>query len=168
MTSIRTLEPFADECTAIFIDSMSKYEGEEVDLGTWLQWYAFDVIGGITFASPFGFLEKETDVKDMIKSIGFGVTYAGIVGLIPWLHPLLLGNKPLLKVLDLLFSFGNKDPARTLSSMAERCMQEYDDREREGKIYNRPDFLRWLRTEKNKEGSTLTDYDVMSHLMSNL
>lgn len=168
MTSIRTLQPFADECTAVFIDSMKKHEGEKIDLGTWLQWYAFDVIGGITFARPFGFLKEESDIKGMIGSIDFGITYAGFVGLVPWLHPFLLGNVPLLKVLDLLFSLGDKDPARLLSDMAHRCMKEYDDREEDGEVFDRPDFLGLLRREQNKKDSSLTANDVMSHLLTNL
>jgi hypothetical protein len=146
---------------------MIKHEGETVDLGTWLQWYAFDVIGGITFASRFGFLEKETDIEGMIASIDFATIYGAIVGLLPCLHPLLPGNKLLCKVLDVLFSFGKRDPARLLSKMAERCMQEYDDREKAGKVYDQPDFLGSLRIEK-KKGNALTDNDIMSHLMSNL
>jgi hypothetical protein len=80
----------------------------------------------------------------------------------------LLGNLPLLKVLGFVFSSGNKDPARLLSDMAHQCMKEYDDREGEGHISDQPDFLGWLRKERNKKDSSLIDNDVMSHLMSHL
>lgn len=48
MSSIKSLEPFADEFTKIFVDAMKDLEGQQIDLGAWLQWYAFDVIGSIT------------------------------------------------------------------------------------------------------------------------
>lgn len=42
------MEPLADECTGIFLAAMGNLAGEPVDLRTWLQWYAFDVIGAIS------------------------------------------------------------------------------------------------------------------------
>lgn len=33
MSSIKSLEPFADECTKIFVDAMKDLEGQQVDLG---------------------------------------------------------------------------------------------------------------------------------------
>lgn len=63
-----------------------------VDLGVWLQYYAFDVVGEITFASKLGFLEQGQDVDGMMKSIGSMLTYAAICGQIPGLHRILLGN----------------------------------------------------------------------------
>lgn len=49
MSSIKSLEPFADECTKIFVDAMKDLEGQQIDLGAWLQRYGFNVIGAITF-----------------------------------------------------------------------------------------------------------------------
>lgn len=62
MSSIRSMEPLADECTGIFLAATDNLAGELVDLGTWLQWYAFDVIGAITFQRRFGFMEERKDV----------------------------------------------------------------------------------------------------------
>ena len=59
MSSMKSLEPFADECNDIFIRAMKTMEGEKVDLSTWLQWYAFDVISAITFHRRFGFMEQQ-------------------------------------------------------------------------------------------------------------
>lgn len=54
MTSILQYEQFVDNCTAIleqrFVDFVKA--GECVDLGHWLQCYAFDVIGEITVSTP--------------------------------------------------------------------------------------------------------------------
>ncbi|OJJ66033.1 hypothetical protein ASPBRDRAFT_79448 [Aspergillus brasiliensis CBS 101740] len=80
MSSIRAMEPFADECTDIFLDSMRTLEGQVVDLGDWLQWYAFDVIGAITFQRRFGFMERQEDVLDMISSIDSSLRYAALIG----------------------------------------------------------------------------------------
>jgi cytochrome P450 len=99
MTSIRTLEPLTDQCTEIFARAMSDLEGRAVDLGAWLQWYAFDVIGAITFRHRFGFMEEQRDVKNMIAGIDALLPYVGIVGQIPALHPWLAGNEKLIRLL---------------------------------------------------------------------
>ena len=92
MSSIKSLEPVTDECTDIFIQGMKDLEGTAVDLGVWLQWYAFDVIGAITFQRRFGFMEKRTDIQGMIGALETGLQYGSIIGQIPELHGYLLGN----------------------------------------------------------------------------
>lgn len=86
-----------DECSEIFVTKMRNIYNENpkasVDLGAWLQYYAFDVIGAITFQRHFGFMEQGEDVDDMIGGIEFGLWYAGIVGLIKGLHSWLFGSK---------------------------------------------------------------------------
>jgi hypothetical protein len=92
MTSLRDLEPLMDECSDIFLKAMRELSDSPIDLGKWLQWYAFDVIGAITFQQHFGFMEKRKDVQDMIAGIEFGLWYGSMVGQIPELHPWLLGS----------------------------------------------------------------------------
>lgn len=117
MSSIKSLEPFADECTAIFIDAMKDLEGQRVDLGAWLQWYAFDVIGAITFQHRFGFMEKRKDVKGMIDGLEKGLHYAGIVSQVPSLHSWMIGNVWVGQFLGIL---GAPDPLRTMVEVGTR------------------------------------------------
>ena len=102
MTNMRNYETYADECTAIFIESMRKLQGQPVDLAIWLQWYAFDVIASITFQRRFGFMEEQKDVNDMISGLDTGLRYVKIVGQFPAWHPWLMGNRPLMKLLATL------------------------------------------------------------------
>ena len=92
MSSIKALEPFADECSEIFTRAMKDLEGKPVDLGVWLQWYAFDVIGAITFQRRFGFMEKREDIQGMIGDIDSSLRYAATIGQVPEFHPWLMGN----------------------------------------------------------------------------
>ncbi|KAI8649573.1 hypothetical protein NCS55_01457400 [Fusarium keratoplasticum] len=80
MSSLRTLEYLVDPCSDIFTKAMLDLQGQVVDLGEWAQWYAFDVIGAITFSRRFGFMENRKDVKDIISGIELGLAYAGIIG----------------------------------------------------------------------------------------
>jgi hypothetical protein len=114
MSSIKSLEPFADECTKIFVDAMKDLEGQRIDLGAWLQWYAFDVIGAITFQRRFGFMEKREDVRDMIGGLESGLQYAGIVSQVPSLHGWLMGNLWVSKFLAAQPFFKVADPLRTM------------------------------------------------------
>lgn len=115
MTSIRSLEHLVDPCSEIFTEAMEDLQGEVVDLGVWLQWYAFDVIGSITFAKRFGFMEKREDVKGIISAIEWVLMYAGIVGQVPWLHQFLLGSMLFQK---LLRAVSNSDPMKIASDVS--------------------------------------------------
>lgn len=92
VTNMKNYEPHADACTAIFEGAMRDLEGSLVDLAPWLQWYAFDVIGSITFNRRFGFLEQRKDVDGMIAGIDKGLKYVKNFGQTPSLHPYLMGN----------------------------------------------------------------------------
>lgn len=56
------------------------------------QYYAFDVVGEFTFQKKLGFLEKGSDVDDMMKTIEGILFYSATIGQVPELHPFLLGN----------------------------------------------------------------------------
>jgi cytochrome P450 len=114
MTSIRTMESLVDDCSDIFVQSMRDLEGQVVDLGAWLQWYAFDVIGMITFNRRFGFMEERKDILNMISSIESALKYAGLVGQVPDLHPWLAGNQFLMKNIGRISFLNVPDPNRTL------------------------------------------------------
>jgi hypothetical protein len=109
MTSIRNLEYLVDPCSQIFTSAMMDLQGQIVDLGAWVQWYAFDVIGAISFSKRFGFMESRKDVNHVISSIEGGLKYASIVGQMPWLHGWLLGN-PTTKSLLTKLTGGAGDP----------------------------------------------------------
>ncbi|GKZ25809.1 hypothetical protein AbraIFM66951_000790 [Aspergillus brasiliensis] len=166
MSSIRAMEPFADECTDIFLGSMRTLEGQVVDLGDWLQWYAFDVIGAITFQRRFGFMEKQEDVLDMISSIDSSLRYAALIGQVPTLHKWLMGNKWVAKFLATQPFVKIPDPLRTIVKYTQECMDEYDSRPA-SEHSERPDFLAWLRGEAAK-GKPMSERDLVNHLSNNL
>lgn len=104
MSNMRNFEVYADECTAIFMDAMRDLDSNTVDLAVWLQWYAFDVIGSITFQRRFGFMEQRRDVDNMIDGIDKGLQFVKIIGQYPeWLPALkfLFLKTPLKYMLDI-------------------------------------------------------------------
>ncbi|KAL4935106.1 hypothetical protein BDV06DRAFT_217668 [Aspergillus oleicola] len=81
-------EPLVDSTSRIFFQQMeSRFAktGEECDLSKWLQMYAFDIIGELTFSKRFGFLEKGKDIGNMMHHTGQAMDYIGIMGQLPFL-----------------------------------------------------------------------------------
>ncbi|KAL5322250.1 hypothetical protein ACEPPN_010222 [Leptodophora sp. 'Broadleaf-Isolate-01'] len=168
MTSIRTLEPLVDECSEIFVQSMKDLEGQKVDLGAWLQWYAFDVIGMITFNRRFGFMEDRTDVMSMISDIETLLKYAGIVGQVPYLHPWLAGNQFIVRNLERIPFMRMPNPGRSIVQFTQECIDQYDREERAGESKKASDFLTFLRLEEKKNKDTMSQRDLINHLSNNL
>jgi hypothetical protein len=112
MANMRKYEPYADECSGIFIKRMREMEGQQVDLSTWLQWYAFDVIACITFQRRFGFMEEGRDVNQMIGSLDGIFQYVKVVGQYPGLHPYLMGSETFARIVMKLFP-AFPDPIRS-------------------------------------------------------
>ncbi|KAJ5348201.1 Cytochrome P450 E-class group I [Penicillium brevicompactum] len=100
LSSLLESEPAVDSCTALFTTQLSKFADQKtpVDLGSWLQYYAFDVIGEVTFSKKLGFLEQGCDVDNMMEAIRGILIYSSLCGQVPELHHVLLGN-PLIPVL---------------------------------------------------------------------
>ena len=112
MTNLKNYETYVDECNGLFVEGMREKQGQVVDLGSWLQYYAFDVIAYITFQRRFGFLDKRGDVDNMIADLDAVQDYIRIVGQIPWVHSYLLGNRTLVRLLKTLLP-GLPDPLFT-------------------------------------------------------
>ncbi|KAH0437089.1 cytochrome P450 [Colletotrichum camelliae] len=165
MSSIRTLEYLVDPCSQIFTDAMLEMQGQVVDLGTWVQWYAFDVIGAISFARRFGFMEERKDIKGMISGIEFGLVYVGRVGQVPHLHPFLLGNLTLRRIFAKLVPV-SRDPIATSTKMVLEGIKEYDAQEAD--TAHRRDFLAYLRQQQKSTGTIMSTWELMNHLMNNL
>ncbi|CBF81681.1 protein CYP5080D1 [Aspergillus nidulans FGSC A4] len=92
MSSLVAYEPYVDNCIAVFKQRLNEIsvQGKTVDMAHWLQCYAFDVIGEITFGSRFGFLDAGNDVGGVMKSIEDGLAASSYLGLYPWIYPFYL------------------------------------------------------------------------------
>ncbi|KAF4550322.1 Cytochrome P450-like protein 22 [Elsinoe fawcettii] len=95
MSSLTPLEKWIDDAVDCFMDQMGKRGTDVVDLGTWLQLLAFDVIGEVSFSRRFGFLEAGEDDGTLIK-IELALKSLASVGQMPWLFWLDSFLKPLL------------------------------------------------------------------------
>ncbi|USP80377.1 UbiH, 2-polyprenyl-6-methoxyphenol hydroxylase and related FAD-dependent oxidoreductase [Curvularia clavata] len=107
-------------------DAMADLQGEIVDLGAWVQWYAFDVIGEITFKQRFGFKEQRKDINNTIAGIETGLVYASLVGQIPSLHDYLLGSATVNYILTKLTG-GAGNPMPTIDQQVKGSVHMTDN-----------------------------------------
>jgi hypothetical protein len=91
MSQLVSYEKYVDECASVFGERLTGFakSGALVDMPHWLQCYAFDVIGDITYSKRFGFLDKGEDVEGIIKALDKSMPYSTLVGIYPGLHPTL-------------------------------------------------------------------------------
>ncbi|KAK7531523.1 putative cytochrome P450 oxidoreductase [Phyllosticta citribraziliensis] len=100
MTALLDKEDAVDDCIRLFMEKLTGFaeKNQPVDLGMWLQLFAFDVVGELSFSTRLGFLEKGQDVDGMMETIRGLLAYSAQVGQLPEWHHALLGN-PLLRIL---------------------------------------------------------------------
>lgn len=138
-----------------------------VDLGLWLQYYAFDVVGEITFASKLGFLERGQDVDGMMHSIEGMLSYAAIVGQVPGLHQLLLGN-PLLTLLMPAMETWNQVVVFTMKAIRNRSLIDSHGELLSADSSNGKDMLsRWAHV-KGSNPDKMSTKDVVVALSGNV
>jgi hypothetical protein len=78
MSYIASHEKLVDQTMAHFfrrLDELFVETNDVCDFGTWIQYFAWDVIGNLTFSKPLGFVELGDDVDNITASIG---TFFGI------------------------------------------------------------------------------------------
>ena len=111
LSFLTQLEPMVNECSEQFITKLRQVSKEgPLDLDKWLHFYAFDVIGMITFSKSFGMIEAGKDdfgLEDLFQ----GIAYNSVVGVVPGLHAWLLGNDRLLRFLNSFESIRESNPA---------------------------------------------------------
>ena len=93
MSSLVMYEPFVDKVNTEFMAAVAHLAKSEqtFDLFTWMQFYAFDVIGEITIGCSFGLIEAGNDKNGLLHAIHVtGISYGSHAALLPELHPLII------------------------------------------------------------------------------
>ncbi|KAF2199259.1 pisatin demethylase [Delitschia confertaspora ATCC 74209] len=97
MSSLVHYEPLVEATMNVFLDRTERLfaeTGKSCNFNQWLQFFAFDVIGDLTWSKRLGFVEKNEDVDGIISFLGKFLSYAGPIGQMPFLD-LLLEKNPL-------------------------------------------------------------------------
>ena len=98
MSNLVSFEPYVDSTMSVFFNELDKRFAETggiCDIDVWLQRFAFDVIGEITFSRRLGFLEGAQDVDGIMHSIWHHFEKAAPFGQVPWVDKLWNKNRVL-------------------------------------------------------------------------
>ena len=82
MSQLVQYEPFVDNTTKLFLtqtDKLFAKNPEGCDFTRWLQFYAFDVIGEITYSNRHGFIEKNEDIDGIVAYLTWLFLYVAPV-----------------------------------------------------------------------------------------
>lgn len=82
MSALVQYEPFVDNTTKLFLKQTEKLfvdKSEACDFTQWLQFYAFDVIGEITYSKRHGFIEHNKDVDGIVEYLSWLFLYVAPV-----------------------------------------------------------------------------------------
>ncbi|KAL8778965.1 MAG: hypothetical protein Q9213_007165 [Squamulea squamosa] len=99
MTSMVSYEPMVDTTIDCFFEQLDQrfvHTGQTCPLDLWLQMFAFDVIGSITFTKRLGFLEQGRDIDNIIENSWQYFRRAAVRTQMPWLDYIWMKN-PLLQ-----------------------------------------------------------------------
>ncbi|SMR42047.1 unnamed protein product [Zymoseptoria tritici ST99CH_3D1] len=88
MSSLIEYEPLVDSTMNVFIEQTKRRycdTGLTCKFSQWLQFYAFDVIGELTWSKRLGFVERAEDVDNIVSFVSGFLDYCAPVGQMPWL-----------------------------------------------------------------------------------
>jgi hypothetical protein len=82
MSSLIQYEKSVDSTTMVFLQQTKRLyatTGAVCDFATWLQFYAFDVIGEMTYSKRHGFIDEARDIDGIVGYLGRLFSYAAPV-----------------------------------------------------------------------------------------
>lgn len=176
-------EVLVDSTIALFLSRLdTRYADTRkvLDLGLWLQFFAFDVIGELTFSKRLGFLAKGRDVENIIRSIGANFDRISVLGQMPWLDLCLWKNPIYLHLFakavpSPIINFGIRRLEERLNTIfdADLSTTEISDPELREKDLERsqqtkPDFLTRFLHLRKEHADTISDQQVLAYLFANI
>lgn len=175
LSTLVEFEPLVDNTTHVFLDTLQQRFADtkqQLDLGFYLQAYAFDVMGELTMSRRLGFIERGEDVNNIVKSINANFEYFSVIGQMPWLDDL-LGKNPI------YVKYFRKNVSSPILKFAQQLLQERLQELESGKesekekAISKPDFLaRFLQAKTQAAGDQdtepMTDGLLLSLMFGNI
>ncbi|KAL6170579.1 hypothetical protein ACJQWK_03555 [Exserohilum turcicum] len=85
MGNVLKNEAAIDQATTLLVERLRELiaKKEDVNLGHWIELYAYDVIGSVLFGRAYGFLESGTNVGSFIGSVDSAVPVLQLIAVTP-------------------------------------------------------------------------------------
>ncbi|RDW74284.1 cytochrome P450 [Aspergillus mulundensis] len=191
MSSLVHYEAFVDSSADVFTTRLAQFADTNAtfNLGAWFQFYAFDVIGQITYGERFGtylstfhslqnviacadvrgvigFLDKGTDIDGTIAALQNLMTYSSLIGIYHEWHATLFG--PLSR-----FSWSGAGGRAYIMRYVSEKIARYSartpkERDVENKQLKTQNFLEKMILARDKDPEKVTDYHVFMMGLSNV
>ncbi|KAL9593643.1 MAG: hypothetical protein Q9219_007459, partial [cf. Caloplaca sp. 3 TL-2023] len=141
ISSLKNIEEKIDQVTSTFMQILTTKCSDKapVDMGKWLQYYAFDSVGSLTFGKPFGFLSEDRDIADIISITHGYARYGAVVGVFSEWHPFIF------RLLNALAPSGNVGLAYIIQFTA-NAIKDWDARSNAEKLHE---------AQRSESGTTL-------------
>ncbi|OLN97617.1 Pisatin demethylase 2 [Colletotrichum chlorophyti] len=120
MTSLVHYEPYINECSALFSQRLTEFSqaGSTVEIGHWLQCFAFDTIAFMTYGKRIGFLDCGEDIENIIRNLEKDQGRASLYDIYP------LANTHIAPLLSKLSISSDSDRKNALMDFAARRVTE--------------------------------------------
>ncbi|GME59387.1 cytochrome p450 [Neofusicoccum parvum] len=173
MSTIVQYEPLVDSTTTAFLTQLKqRYADREdssgvCDFGTWLQFYAFDVIGELTYSKRLGFVDRGEDVDSIISNLEWLLNYVSVIGQMPILDRFFLKNPFRLWKSAMGFSNSNTTVVEFAKKrMADRQTGSTDASTADGRPQR--DFLSRFSDAHKKDPSFISQERVLALTVANM
>lgn len=157
LSNIIKSEQHVDAVLELFTNAMDEAAKSDkpFKFETWFTFYAFDVLGEVTFSKSFGFVETGTDIGNAISNTRALALYIAVMGHYVWFHNLTLGN-PLLSRLGIQPS----------SHIFDTCLAAIKARKENPNV--RKDMMQqWLET-RAKYPDRMADSEIFGAVVANV
>ncbi|KAK4948640.1 hypothetical protein LTR10_012644 [Elasticomyces elasticus] len=143
MSNVLDSEQYVDQCSNLFIQRLGEMAqaGQTVDLGHWLQMYAFDVVTELFYGKAFGLMEARQDFGwfDLLEGVVQAVAIMGMIPHVVQFYHMPIWQKLFPKVKEAndkqmkMITVAQERVAERLNSKADRrdMMEKFIDRHRE-------------------------------------
>ncbi|KID99278.1 Cytochrome P450, partial [Metarhizium majus ARSEF 297] len=166
LSNVVTFESLVDDVLKVVakqFDGRFSTNDEIFDLSEWLQFFAFDVMGTLTFNKRYGFLEEGKDVGGKLNAVWLFMKQAAPMMQVPWLDKILYKNR----VVDVL----RHTPGNSLLKFVGDTIRERQSRYKAEKHaqtpHERQDFLdRYIEIQRSNDN--IPAWAVTSWTFSNV
>ncbi|KAK3356708.1 cytochrome P450 [Lasiosphaeria hispida] len=167
-TGVVLLEPLVDKVIRQLCDELDKRfitkaaTGKTFDLGNWILYYAWDVVGTVTFSQPMGYLSAGIDFDGTLHAAEKLLDYFSWVGCIPFLDHLLEKNR-IVQLFGLSGGFSG-----LASTCVSRLVARYQGADAAHHQPTQPDYLDRFIEAKAADPDGISDNQIVSWIMINM
>lgn len=162
MNSVLSIEQHINSVLSQFCSKLDEEfvkTRRQCNLGDWIKYYTYDVIGKITFSQPYGYLDKGWDFDGLITATIKGQFYLGRIGQMPILDYLLDKNP--------LFHIGPPSLQPLINILINRVAERYQGVDQTRHDIEEPDYLDKFMEARRNHPDIVDDAMVISYLAIN-